>query len=551
MDTPVLSVKNLSIDLLVEGLFRTFVSDLSFSLNRGQTLGIVGESGSGKSLTSLAIMGLLPHGISKVKTKELLLNGEINLSTAENSEKARGSKIAMIFQEPMTSLNPVYSCGEQLTETLKRHLKLSSTKARETAIAWFSKVKLPHPERVFKAYPHELSGGQRQRVMIAMALCCKPDLLIADEPTTALDVTVQKAVLDLINDLQKELGTAVIFISHDLGVVKHLADEVLVLNKGLVEEQNNTSELFKNPKTAYTKGLLKCKPENSNKTHYLTTVKEMLLGTTETQLREDFVLKGSQVILEVRDLNKTYFKKGLFKGRNEGIQAVKNVSFTITKGQTVGLVGESGCGKSTLSKILSGLLEADEGVLIFNETDISNYSKRQWMSLRGKIQFIFQDPYGSLNPKKNVYQTLKEVLDHHQPEIRGAEQRALCEELLDEVGLSNSSLYKFPHEFSGGQRQRLVISRALAAKPEFIIADESVSALDVSVQAQVLNLLNRLKAKHNLTYLFISHDLAVINYMSDYVLVMKDGEIIEQGLADKIMVQPEQNYTRELLKSVY
>ena len=556
MDTELLSVKNLTVSFLKDGLWKPVVKNISFSVNLGETLGIVGESGSGKSVSCLALLGLLPKEAARIESGVATLriqNQVIELlKSSEASHSLRGCEIGMIFQEPMTSLNPLFKCGDQLVEVIRRHLNLAKKEAVQLAEEWFQKVELPNPSRIISSYPHELSGGQRQRVMIAMAMCCKPKLLIADEPTTALDVTVQKSVLDLISRLQIEHHTAVVFISHDLGVVKCIADNVLVMQQGVAKEYNSADKIFNDPSTPYTKGLIACKPENTNKKYRLTTVDQVIYGETLSLLRPPTNRNDGQVIYRVEGLKKSYGKRAsIFGGKSEIIKAVNNVSFEIRKGETLGLVGESGCGKSTLSKIITGLLIADAGVLIYNGVDISGYSMKDWRQLRGRIQFIFQDPFSALNPKQSVKKVLEEVLTKHQVSLNKQERESLCNKLIIDVGLSVDSLYKYPHQFSGGQRQRVVIARALAANPEFIIADESVSALDVSVQAQVLNLLNDLKAEYNLTFLFISHDLSVVNYMSDRVMVMREGEIVEYGTAEEIYTNPRHSYTQKLLDSVY
>tara|TARA_B100000768_G_scaffold181811_1_gene206618 strand:- start:32546 stop:34216 length:1671 start_codon:yes stop_codon:yes gene_type:complete len=556
MCTELLSVKNLTVSFLKDGLWRPVVKDISFSVNLGETLGIVGESGSGKSVSCLALLGLLPKEVARIESGAATLkiqNQVIELLKASGaSNSLRGSEIGIVFQEPMTSLNPLFKCGDQLVEVIRRHLRLAKKEAVQLAEEWFQKVELPNPRRIISAYPHELSGGQRQRVMIAMAMCCKPKLLIADEPTTALDVTVQKSVLDLISRLQSEHHTAVVFVSHDLGVVKCIADNVLVMQKGQVKEYGSADNIFNNPATPYAKGLIACKPDNTNKKYRLTTVDQVISGETLAKLRPPINMNDGQVIYKVGGLKKYYRKRGsIFGGKSEVIKAVNNVSFEIRKGETLGLVGESGCGKSTLSKIITGLLIADSGVLIYNGVDISGYSMKDWRQLRGRIQFIFQDPFSALNPKHSVKKVLEEVLIKHQARLNKQERDSLCTKLIIDVGLSVDSLYKYPHQFSGGQRQRIVIARALAANPEFIIADESVSALDVSVQAQVLNLMNDLKAEYNLTFLFISHDLSVVNYMSDRVMVMREGKIVEQGEAEEIYTNPRHPYTQKLLDSVY
>ena len=556
MSNELISVKNLTVCFLKDEVWNPVVKNISFSLNLGETLGIVGESGSGKSVSCLALLGLLPKGLARIESGVATLkihDQEIDLfKPSEASLSLRGKEIGVIFQEPMTSLNPLFRCGDQLVEVIIKHLKLTNKEAFQLAKEWFQKVELPDPSRVISSYPHELSGGQRQRVMIAMAMCCTPKLLIADEPTTALDVTVQKSVLELISRLQSEHQTAVIFISHDLGVVKSIADNVLVMQKGESKEYDYAAKIFSTPSTAYAKGLIACKPENTDKKYRLTTVDQVLAGDTLSQLRPATNRNDGQVIYKVQGLRKHYGKKAsLFGRKSEIVKAVDNVSFEIKKGETLGLVGESGCGKSTLSKIITGLLKADGGTLIYNGVDISGYSMNDWRKLRGKIQFIFQDPFSALNPRLSVKKVLEEVLVKHQAKLNKEERSSLCEKLITDVGLSNESLYKYPHQFSGGQRQRVVIARALAANPEFIIADESVSALDVSVQAKVLNLLNDMKAEYNLTFLFISHDLSVVNYMSDRVMVMRKGEIVEQGKADEIYNRPKHSYTKKLLDSVY
>lgn len=556
MDTELLSVKNLTVSFLKDGLWKPVVKNISFSVNLGEILGIVGESGSGKSVSCLALLGLLPKEAARIESGVATLriqNQVIELlKSSEASHSLRGCEIGVIFQEPMTSLNPLFKCGDQLVEVIRRHLNLAKKEAVQLAEEWFQKVELPNPSRIISSYPHELSGGQRQRVMIAMAMCCKPKLLIADEPTTALDVTVQKSVLDLISRLQIEHHTAVVFISHDLGVVKCIADNVLVMQQGVAREYDSADKIFNNPSTSYTKGLIACKPENTNKKYRLTTVDQVIDGDTLSLLRPPANRNDGQVIYRVEGLKKSYGKRAsIFGGKSEIIKAVNNVSFEIRKGETLGLVGESGCGKSTLSKIITGLLIADAGVLIYNGVDISGYSMKDWRQLRGRIQFIFQDPFSALNPKQSVKKVLEEVLTKHQVSLNKQERESLCNKLIIDVGLSVDSLYKYPHQFSGGQRQRVVIARALAANPEFIIADESVSALDVSVQAQVLNLLNDLKAEYNLTFLFISHDLSVVNYMSDRVMVMREGEIVEYGTAEEIYTNPRHSYTQKLLDSVY
>lgn len=542
------------------------VHKVSFSLERGKVLGIVGESGSGKSVTSFSIMRL--HD-----SKNTEINGQIDLDTInllelsdQDIRKYRGNKIAMIFQEPMTSLNPVFTCGEQVLEAIMLHQQVDKQTAKAQTIALFNEVQLPRPESIFESYPHQLSGGQKQRVMIAMALSCNPELLIADEPTTALDVTVQKTILQLLLRLKTERNMAMIFISHDLGLMSEIADELLVMYKGDIVEQGSAKELFTNPQHPYTKGLLACRPSPKRLLKKLPTVADFLnedqaVGlqhllaansiTTEEIASRRSKLYQQNPILKVQDLCTWYpIKKGLFGKATDFVKAVDHVSFEVFPGETLGLVGESGCGKTTLGRTILRLVEPSSGKLIFDGKDITHLGKNQLRALRRDIQIIFQDPYSSLNPKITVGQSIMEPLVVHGIFENNIQRKEHVIELLNKVNLGAEHFDRYPHEFSGGQRQRIVIARALALKPKFIICDESVSALDVSVQAQVLNLLRDLQEEFGLTYIFISHDLAVVKHISDRMIIMNKGKIEEFGYPEEIYHNPKAAYTKKLIDAI-
>ncbi|MGE6220712.1 ABC transporter ATP-binding protein [Nubsella zeaxanthinifaciens] len=542
------------------------VHKVSFSLERGKVLGIVGESGSGKSVTSFSIMRL--HD-----SKNTEINGQIDLDTVnllelsdQDIRKYRGNKIAMIFQEPMTSLNPVFTCGEQVLEAIMLHQQVDKQTAKAQTIALFNEVQLPRPESIFESYPHQLSGGQKQRVMIAMALSCNPELLIADEPTTALDVTVQKTILQLLLRLKTERNMAMIFISHDLGLMSEIADELLVMYKGDIVEQGSAKELFTNPQHPYTKGLLACRPSPKRLLKKLPTVADFLnedqaVGlqhllaansiTTEEIASRRSKLYQQNPILKVQDLCTWYpIKKGLFGKATDFVKAVDHVSFEVFPGETLGLVGESGCGKTTLGRTILRLVEPSSGKLIFDGKDITHLGKNQLRALRRDIQIIFQDPYSSLNPKITVGQSIMEPLVVHGIFENNIQRKEHVIELLNKVNLGAEHFDRYPHEFSGGQRQRIVIARALALKPKFIICDESVSALDVSVQAQVLNLLRDLQEEFGLTYIFISHDLAVVKHISDRMIIMNKGKIEEFGYPEEIYHNPKAAYTKKLIDAI-
>ncbi len=567
-----LEVNNLTVDFKTENENVRAVDDISFSLKKGEVLGIVGESGSGKSVTALSIMRLIQTPPGKI------ISGNINyydpsgnkidlsLLSQKNIQSFRGKKIAMIFQEPMTSLNPVYTCGNQIVEAIRQHQNISKKKAKEKTIELFNEVLLPRPNDIFSSYPHQLSGGQKQRVMIAMALSNNPKILIADEPTTALDVTVQKTILELMKNLQKNYGMSIIFITHDLGVIAEIANTVLVMYKGKIVERGKTESIFKNPQHPYTKGLLACRPplnirlkklpviddflENESKITINGLTKDLIITEKERKSEQKKIFE-KEPILRLKNI-KTFFpvKKGVFGKTKNYIKAVNDVSLNVYPGETLGLVGESGCGKTTLGRSILKLVDTNGGEILYNEKNIETISKKELRKLRKNLQIIFQDPYSSLNPRITVGSAIMEPMKVHKLYKNDKIRKSKVFELLEKVNLDKSYFYRYPHELSGGQRQRICIARALALNPNFIICDESVSALDVSIQAQVLNLLNDLKREYGFTYIFISHDLSVVKFMSDRMAVMKDGKIEEIGDADQIYNYPKSEYTRKLIEAI-
>ena len=579
MSKTLLEFNNLVTEFHTEGTTVKAVNDISFSLNKGETIGIVGESGSGKSVTSLSAMRLIPSPPGIISGGEIIFHkksGEkVDLLKASEEEMRsyRGNDIAMIFQEPMTSLNPVFTCGDQVLEAIMLHQKLDKNQAKNLTIELFKKVQLPDPERIYSTYPHQISGGQKQRVMIAMAMSCEPSVLIADEPTTALDVTVQKTILQLMQDLQREQDMGIMFITHDLGVIAELADKVVVMYKGKIVEQGNVWDIFTNPKHPYTKGLLACRPPLEKRYSFLPTVsdfmkidekgniidnnisvedftKNLVISDSERKEKQE-KLFAKKPVVQLKSL-KTYFpiRNGFFGGISSYVKAVNDVTFDVYPGETLGLVGESGCGKTTIGRTILRLEEPTEGEMIYKGQDIAKMNADELRAFRKEVQIIFQDPYSSLNPRMTIGNAIMEPMQVHNILNSDEERKEKVKELLTKVSLDPSHFYRYPHEFSGGQRQRIGIARALAVNPKFIICDESVSALDVSVQAQVLNLLNDLKDEFGLTYIFISHDLSVVKYMSDRMVVMQEGKIEEMDDADKIYSSPETEYTKRLIDAI-
>lgn len=562
---PLLSIENLSVDFVSDSGTTRAVNNISLAVNRGEIVAIVGESGSGKSVTSLSILQLLPSPPARYSEGKIIFTDAghstdlLRLSSKE-IRTIRGARIATIFQEPMTSLNPVMKCGEQVVEALLVHKRLSRKEAKRQTLAWFEKVKLPNPATLFDRYPHQLSGGQKQRVMIAMAMSCHPQLLICDEPTTALDVTVQKTILQLIKDLQQAQNMGVIFITHDLGVVAEIADRVVIMYKGGVVEEGLAQTIFTSAKHPYTKALIACRPARHPKGERLPTVgdyaepettgKEMKAADGERRTTQA-VSEKKEVLVQVQNLTVRFPNKpSLFGKPLSFFTAVNDVSFEIYKNETLGLVGESGCGKTTLGRTLLRLVEPSGGSIAYNGTDITRLSLQPLKALRKNVQLVFQDPYSSLNPRLTVETALSEPMKVAGIGSSAKDRRKKVAALLHQVNMPSSAMARYPHEFSGGQRQRIVIARALGLQPDFLVCDESVSALDVSVQAQVLNLLNDIKKELGLTLLFISHDLSVVRYMCDRVLVMQAGVIVESGAAEEIYCRPKSEYTAKLLAAI-
>lgn len=583
LQIPLLQIKDLSVEFKTGQFTVPAVNRISFEVQQGETLAIVGESGSGKSVTSLSILQLLPATAS-IRSGEILFSAEgtgaIDLLTQSRKQMRliRGNRIGMIFQEPMTSLNPLITCGQQVVESLQLHEGMPYRKAVERTISLFEKVKLPRARHLLRTYPHQLSGGQKQRIMIAMAIACKPSLLICDEPTTALDSSVQSTILQLLMELKKSEKMGILFITHDLGVVAEIADRAVVLRKGRIQEEGYVRDIFRNPRNGYTRGLLACRPilhrkgerlpviadfvEETDKDVPITTgevypkVKSGPYIATPTELYKMPFFQSQaepmrQGLLSVQDLNVWFpIRKSIFGRPLEYIKAVKDLSFTLYKGETLGLVGESGCGKTTLGRTLLRLIEPHSGKIIFNGHDLMHQGFLEMKKIRKEIQIVFQDPYSSLNPRLTIGAAIAEPLAVHGIEKSSHERRNRVNRLLEKINLHPSQFYRYPHEFSGGQRQRIVIARALIMEPSFVVFDESVSALDVSVQAQILNLINDLKRELGFTVIFISHDLSVVRYLSDRILVMNQGAIEEIGPAEEVYASPKTAYTRKLIDAI-
>ena len=567
-----LQIEGLSLELKRDKEWNPILSDVSFTLEKGETLGIVGESGSGKSVTALSIMQLLSPGIARYPSGKILFRDEegaplTNVLTCgeEKLQALRGNKIGMIFQEPMTSLNPVLKCGFQITEQIRLHTKCSEKEARDRVLELFNEVGLPRPSQIFDSFPHELSGGQKQRVMIAMAMSCNPRLLIADEPTTALDVTIQKKILELIRELQSRYEMGVLFISHDLGVIAEIADRALVMYKGGVVEENTVRNIFLSPQHNYTRQLLASRPQMSVRLKRLPRVSdfegrqnaeigqiiETLKVADEERAAAHRKLYSGEKIISIRNLTKRYpvRKRKLFE-KQQYVNALNNINIDVFEGETLGLVGESGCGKTTLGRSMLRLIEPDSGSVFYRGRDLLRLPNDEMRKMRKDLQIILQDPYSSLNQRLTIGDALIEPMKVHGILHDDAQRKKRAISLLERVSLNESHFYRYPHEFSGGQRQRISIARALAVNPKFIICDESVSALDVSVQAQVLNLLNELKEEYKFTYIFISHDLSVVKFMSDRIVVMQNGNIVETGEADALCSNPATPYTKQLINAI-
>ncbi len=560
---PLVRIDGLTVDFHTEDGRVRAVEGLSFDIPKGGTVGLVGESGSGKSVTAMALMRLIPTPPGEISAGTIDFDGQDLLKLSEGQmRRIRGKRIGMIFQEPMTSLNPVFRIGEQVAEVLRQHEGLSRKAARDRTLELLDQVGLPRPKQLIDSYPHQLSGGQKQRVMIAQAMSCEPDLLIADEPTTALDVTIQKQVLDLMGELQAKYGMSLLFITHDLGVIAEVANQVVVMYRSHKVEEGETAALFHRAEHPYTRGLIACRPALHGNPRRLLTVSDFMTpegvrrDVPEARLapqvkRIEAELTQAPVLVEVRGLQTWYpVSGGLFGRVVDHVRAVDGVSLTIRRGQTFGLVGESGCGKTTLGRSLLRLVKPTGGQILFDGQDVTAAEENTLRSLRKRMQIVFQDPYSSLNPRMTVADILLEALKEYKPQASRAEHRDAARELLAKVGLLPSHMGRYPHEFSGGQRQRIGIARALAVNPEFLVCDEPVSALDVSVQAQILNLLLDLQEEFGLTYLFISHDLSVVNFISDYVGVMNQGRLVECGTSEQIYTDPQQDYTRKLLAAI-
>ncbi len=552
----ILEINNLTLKLT--GSKRILVDNLSFDLEKNTILGILGESGSGKSLTAFSITKLLPPTI-EISSGKILFNdgnGIINLAALTNKElkKIRGGKISIIFQEPMTSFNPRIKLGNQVNEVLELHKPHIKPKDRkQKTLQLFNEVGISEPERIYKSYPFEVSGGQKQRVMIAMALAAQPSIIIADEPTTAIDITVQRKIINLLLKLKETHDLSIIFISHDIGVLANISDKLLVMYKGKKVEEGSVSQILHNPSSAYSKGLIACRPPIKSRPERLPVVSDYLQGKEiqypEKEINKSYILSSPQ-ILNIKNLTVSYPEKGSFLSKAKRNTVLKDITLDIHKGETLGLVGESGSGKTTLGRTILKLIKPDSGDILYNGKSILTFTGKELKKYRKEVQLIFQDPFSSLNPRLTIGETIMEPMIVHKLYNR-KESISQTKTLMEQVGLPTSFFDRYPHELSGGQRQRVVIARSLAVKPKLIICDESVSALDVSLQAQILNLMNDLKDEFNLTYIFISHDIAVIKYFSDRIAVMKNGKIEEIGFSDDIYFNPQSEYTAKLWKSVF
>lgn len=558
MRQPILQIQNLSIGFGSENQYRTVLHEINWELFSNEILGIVGESGSGKSVGCFAIAGLLPAKKAKITQGKILFEGiDLYTQTEKEWQQLRGKHIGMVFQEPMSALNPSMTCGRQIEEVLAQHTQLAKTEIKNKVLQLLEQVKLPYPERIYQSYPHQISGGQKQRVVIAMAIACEPKILIADEPTTALDVTVQREILDLLVEIKKKMGMSIVFISHDLSLVANFSDRVLIMQHGKIVEQGVTQQVFQHPKEIYTKALLASKPNPNEHLKRLPTIQDFLNNTplkvaiSKEERKERLqVMEQQTPLLEIKNVEKTYWSQVGFFGKKQAYQAVNDVSLKIYEGETLGLVGESGCGKSTLGNLILKLDQPQKGAIFYQGTDITQLSNDGFRQLRKQIQVIFQDPFASLNPKLTVGKAILEPMQVHGILSNTQERKDFVIELLQKVGLQAEHFNRYPHEFSGGQRQRIGIARSIALQPKLVVCDESVSALDISVQAQVLNLLNDLKDDYQFTYLFISHDLQVVKYMSDHVAVMQQGKIVEYNEADALYEQPQHPYTQKLLQAI-
>ena len=553
-----LSVKKLSISFNSNNVLSKAVNSISFDVYENEIVGVIGESGSGKSVTALSLMRLIPFSEKTKFSGTVTYKGmDIKELSEKEIQSVRGREIAMVFQEPMSALNPSMTCGSQVREILLHHDVVNKKDLNDEVLRLFNSVKIPDAHMAVQKYPHELSGGQQQRVMIAMAIACKPKILIADEPTTALDVTVQKKIIALLSSLQKETKMSIIFISHDLALVSEISNRILVMYKGKIIENGDTNTVLKTPKEPYTKALISAKPKTGKRLKRLPTIKDILSGSNKLEIitkkereKRHKKIYNSPPILRVENLEKIYFKRyGLFSGKTS-FKAIDNVSFKLFEGETLGLVGESGCGKSSLGNAILQLNRATSGSVFYKGKNLHKLSKKDLRHLRKEIQIIFQDPLASLNPRLTIGEAIIEPMVVHKLYDNYSCRKSKALDILEKVGIDKNSFDRYPHEFSGGQRQRIVIARTIAVEPKLIICDESVSALDLSVQAQVLNLLNSLKEDFKFTYIFISHDLAVVKHMSDKILVMNNGKIEEQGDADEVYKNPKQKYTKRLISAI-